>query len=223
MLGGLPHRLILLRISGRFGHEARVGSGTQTVERCTAKLGNTLAIMKTIGLTRRAARVAAPLLCSAVLLGACSPPSPAPEATQARTDVPSSGPGDNRAQVTAAYERFWSTTIPLASRPPEESEPQLQKVAVDPQLIQLAEGYRALRDRNLTLYGQVVPRVTAAEVTGDEARVTDCQDASQSGQADATTGQRKTVGVARTPVSARLVRDGGEWKVARITYPGGDC
>jgi hypothetical protein len=178
--------------------------------------------MKRIEGTWRAALLAGLTACF-VLLVACSPPSTAPDTSQTRTDLPSAAPGDERAKVTASYERFWSTSWSLGAGPPEEWEPQLRLVAVDPQLIQLLEGYRLQRERKITLYGQVVPHVTSVEVGGDQARVRDCQDASQAGQADATTGQRKTVGVARTPVDARMVRVNGAWKVAQITYPGGEC
>lgn len=177
--------------------------------------------MKSTGFTWKA--VVALLSCSAALVVACSPSQTAPEATSPRTDLPSSVPGDERAQVTAAYERFWATTWSLGARPADQWEAELQKVAVDPQRTLLLEGYRALRDRNLTLYGDVGPRVTAVEITGDQAQVTDCQDASRSGQADAKTGQRKNVGVSRNPVTGRLAKVGGEWKVAEIKYPGGTC
>lgn len=189
-----------------------------------AKWGDKLATMKSIRFTWRAALVAALLSCSAVLVGACSPSPAAPEVTPARTDLPTPRPGDDeRARVTAAYQRFWATTWALGSRPAEEWEPQLQRLTVDPQRTLLLTGYRTLHDNNFMLYGEVVPRVSTVEITGDQARVVDCQDASRSGQADARTGQRKNVGVPRNPVTARLVRDGGDWKVAEIQYPGGTC
>jgi len=56
------------------------------------------------------------------------------------------------------------------------------------------------------------------------ATVTDCQDASHAGQADARTGKPRSVGVARTWVDATLVLGGdGVWRVSEINYPGSRC
>lgn len=59
---------------------------------------------------------------------------------------------------------------------------------------------------------------------GARAVVTDCQDASHSGQADATSGEPRTVGVARNLTAGTLERGpDGTWRVTRIDYPGGGC
>lgn len=79
------------------------------------------------------------------------------------------------------------------------------------------------RSRGITLYGQIQPRISDVRIEGERAVVTDCQDASHSGQADAS-GQPRTVGLARNPVSGTLHRGtDGEWRMARIDYPGGSC
>ena len=79
------------------------------------------------------------------------------------------------------------------------------------------------RAHGISLYGQIHPRISDVRVEGKRAVVTDCQDASHSGQADAS-GQPRTVGLARNPVSGTLHRGtDGEWRMARIDYPGGSC
>lgn len=70
----------------------------------------------------------------------------------------------------------------------------------------------------------MINRITDVDIDGDEATVEDCQDTSETGQADAETGERKTVGVERAPTRARMERSGaGEWKVAEVTHPDGEC
>lgn len=79
------------------------------------------------------------------------------------------------------------------------------------------------RAKGVSLYGEITPRITGVRITGDEAVVTDCQDASRAGQADAS-GRARTAGLERNPVTTTLHRDEvGAWKVVEITYPGGSC
>lgn len=129
-----------------------------------------------------------------------------------------------RDAVVAAYKDFWVRLRHLEDQPKSEWEDYLGEVAVDPQLrISLqATGFQL--EQGVTLYGEVITRITDVDIDGDEATVEDCQDTSKTGQADAETGERKTVGVERAPTRARMERsDAGEWKVAEVTHPDGEC
>ena len=101
---------------------------------------------------------------------------------------------------------------------------ELGKVATDPALsIVLAQATTQARN-GIILYGAVTPRPAVTLQGPVRATVSDCQDASHAGQADAVTGQRRTVGVARNPVTAVLVRGRGDrWRVASIDFPAGSC
>lgn len=130
-----------------------------------------------------------------------------------------------RDAVVASYEEFWDRHSRLRDRPASSWRGELAEVAVNPQLKITLQGMRFNRANGITTYGTVRPRITKVIVEGNTATVVDCQDASRAGKADLETGEKKTVGVPRNPVRARLERvtDSGEWKVAKITFPGGDC
>lgn len=123
-----------------------------------------------------------------------------------------------------AYVRFWDVSLPVDQLPPDQWRPVLAQVAAEPMLTQLVTGTDWQQEHNLRLYGRVQARVRDVHLDGSQATVRDCQDASKTGQADRTAGSAKTVGVARNPVDATLVRGtDGIWRVSRIRYPQGSC
>jgi hypothetical protein len=131
-----------------------------------------------------------------------------------------------RRAVEVAYRRFWQVEASFdRDYPPGRWRAVLAAVAVDPVLTRLVAGATVQQRRGITLYGQIVPRPQVGPVLGrGSVRVTDCQDGSRTGQAEAATGRRLSVGVARMPVVATVVRgsDGG-WRVAEVRYVGGRC
>ena len=127
--------------------------------------------------------------------------------------------------VEAAYRAFWPVLATFARQPEARWRGILGQVAVDPQLGLTIALSREQRRNGVTVYGQPRPRVPAVRVgAGGTALVQDCADFSATGQADARTGQRKTVGIPRNPVRVSL-REGadGRWRVSEVQYPGGRC
>lgn len=150
--------------------------------------------------------------------------STVPGRTPEQSDQSSPSSTDQRAAVEAAYRRFWSVSWDVDKQPPARWRSLLASVSVDPELTRLYAGTRAQQAAGIRLYGRVVPRPSAGRLVGSRADLSDCQDASKAGQADARSGARKTVGVARTPVTASLVRGSdGVWRVSDIRYTGGSC
>jgi len=132
----------------------------------------------------------------------------------------------DRAAVEAAYRRFWQVSRTFDQRyPPQRWRQVLGGVAVDPELSLILVNAERQRRDGIVLYGQVVPRPSVQPVgEADQATVIDCGDASHAGQADARSGQRKTVGVARNPVTAVLLRGrDGIWRVSTIRFRRGSC
>lgn len=154
---------------------------------------------------------------------ASGPASSGPSMRSA-TPTAAAGPVDERAAVEAAYRQFWVVSWQLDRHPKARWRQVLSAVAADPELTRVLEGTRAQQRRGITRYGQVASRPSAVTVNGTTARVRDCQGADRSGQADARTGRRLTVGVPRSPVTGSLVRGADHrWRVSDIHYPGGRC
>ena len=135
-------------------------------------------------------------------------------------------PADQRAAVEAAYREFWRVGQSFdRDYPQPQWRGVLSRVAADPVLSRALSGARLQRQNGTVLYGQVVlrPRVVSVGPQG-RARVSDCQDTSRTGQADAKSGKHRTVGVPRSPVNATLVRGvDGHWRVSDVEYTGGWC
>ena len=132
----------------------------------------------------------------------------------------------DRAAVEQAYRQFWLVTWSVdREHPASDWRRVVAAVAVDPELSLVVSGTQRLRQNGLTSYGEPVPHPRVLPVLGaGVARVRDCQDASHSGQAEVATGRARTVGVARNPVEAVLVRGAdGRWRVSRLSFPGGSC
>lgn len=150
-----------------------------------------------------------------------APPSTTVSFVESLPDDPAA---TERRAVENAYVRFWSVSWTIDQLPQERWRPTLEPVASEPLLTRLVEATRIQQEHGIKLYGDVYARVADVQVHGDRAEVRDCQDASKSGQADATTGKPRTVGVARNPIKGTLLRDGaGAWLVVSIEYPGGTC
>lgn len=177
---------------------------------------------------RRTAHVATAAIVMTAILAGCDTEPTAAEPTEdvtTPTEIsPTTPPADDeRDSIVAAYERFWTASHQVPHQPESTWDDAMSEVAVDPQLELTLQGMLFQQESGRTSYGEVTSRVSNVEIDGDEAMVIDCQDASKSGQADIETGAKKTVGVERNPVETRMERHDGSWKVAEISYPGGEC
>lgn len=167
----------------------------------------------------------------AMLLAGCSgenTPAPSPSSSpnlSAPSQAATSSAQDERAAVETAYTQFWVSTFHASDKPENTWHDVVAAVAVDPQLTTTLNAMQSQKQAGIKVYGDVTARIVSVQITGASAKVVDCQDGSRAGQADAKTGDRKTVGVPRNPVNADLKRDGadGRWKVAQVTFPGGTC
>lgn len=166
-----------------------------------------------------------------LLVAGCSgghdpaPAAPSSPNLSPPSQAPTSSRQDEQAAVEAAYTQYWPRSAQTPHQPEDTWHDAMAAIAVDPQLSTTLDAMHRNKSLGLTTYGDVTVRISSAEVTGETATVVDCQDASHAGQADATTGDRKTVGVPRMPVHATLVHDtaDGQWKILQLDFPGGTC
>ncbi|WP_143086461.1 hypothetical protein [Amycolatopsis saalfeldensis] len=167
----------------------------------------------------------------ALLLAGCGGVDPVPGSPPSRSvpsqvpSAPNSSGQEQRQAVETAYTAFWFSTFHASDKPEDTWHDMLAAVAVDPQLTATLNAMQYQKQADIKVYGDVAARIVSVQITGSSAKVIDCQDGSQAGQADAKTGGHKTVGVPRNPVNADLKRDGadGQWRVAQVRFPGGTC
>ena len=149
----------------------------------------------------------------------------APTAGGSPTTTSAAVEATEAAAAETAYRQFWRVSRTFDRRYPQRSwRHVLGEVAADPALsLVLAQATAQARNR-IVLYGSVVPHPAVTLRGRARASVRDCQDASRAGQADAVTARRRTVGVARNPITAALALGAdGRWRVASVDFPGGSC
>lgn len=172
--------------------------------------------------------LASPVALAASACDGSPAPTPAvtsgPDGSQLPQPTPSATSEVERITVDGAYRKFWEVSWDVDKQPAARWRALLSTVSVDPELTRLYAGTKAQNTAGIRLYGRVIPRPTILRVAGGRAEVRDCQDASKAGQADARSGRPKTVGVARAPVTASMVRGSdGVWRVSDVRYTGGSC
>ena len=156
---------------------------------------------------------------AAGLAGTVRPTAVRPADRRDDTDVSPVEPA-----VVEAYRRFWTVVDGLGGQPVARWRVVLSTVAVEPLLSRLYDGYQEKYRAGVGEYGVVRPRPAVVGVRGGRASVVDCQDASMSGEIDTDTGMPRTVGRARTPVAATLVRGAdGVWRLSDARYLDGSC
>ncbi len=123
------------------------------------------------------------------------------------------------------YRKFWDSLTPISRMPAPERRAVLAQLAVDPALKSLLAGMTQADAKGEVFYGAAVPRPTVRiNPDATTALVDDCQDGAQAGIADKSTGEKKTVGVARNRVSVTMKKQPGElWKVAYVDYTKSPC
>ena len=168
---------------------------------------------------------------SVLLLAGCGGDGPALGSSpilSAPSQVPSapnSSGQEQQQEVETAYTQFWPRSLAIPGTPENTWQDAMAELAVDPQLSTTLDAMSRNKQAGVKPYGDVTTRISRVELDGDRATLNDCQDGSRSGQADAATGDRKTVGTSQIPILAHLIRDGadGRWKVSQLEYPGGPC
>lgn len=123
-----------------------------------------------------------------------------------------------------AYRRFWAVSVSVGQGPQSQWRSTLAAVATDPLLSQLLNGLSSQRARGRVEFGVVTPHPTVVATTEETASIVDCQDTSRSGERDVETGLPRTVGSARTLVTAAVRRQQDRrWLVSAVRYVGDPC
>lgn len=151
---------------------------------------------------------------------ALTTPATAATPTPAATAIP------GQAAILTQYRAFFAALTPLSKMNSSAARrAAVAKLAVDPELTQLVGGIAAARAQGQVLYGGFILRPQLLLVSGDTAKLTDCQDSSKHGRSVASTGKVVTFGRANDLAMATMKRGSdGAWRMARIDYAAvGSC
>lgn len=124
------------------------------------------------------------------------------------------------AGVIAAYTAYFPALLAAEPLPQARAAAMLAPYAAQPYLGHVLAQIAAYRAEGEVSWGYLVPHITSVQVSGNQAVVRDCQDASNAWLVSSSTGQviPGTTGYARTYLIAGLARGSdGRW---RLTFLG---
>ena len=121
----------------------------------------------------------------------------------------------DRQNAEDIWRQFNALLFSIESLPADQVEPAIAAVAVDPIASRLRATNAQFRAQNKAGFGAVISSITWPQpINGaDTAVLMDCQDGSQAGIMDATTGSRLVVGTKNTSFRGTLVRTPAGWRV----------
>lgn len=141
--------------------------------------------------------------------------SPTASATPSTSLDPAAKEAQDRQDAEIVWRKFNGLIRTIASLSPDQVEPAITEVAVDPQSSRLRDGYAKLKAQHQAGYGQDISYISWPQpIDGKNTAVlNDCQDGSQAGFLDTQTGNKLTVGTPNTPVRGTLQRTPAGWRV----------
>jgi hypothetical protein len=130
------------------------------------------------------------------------------------------------AQIVAAYTAFFPALTAAEPQSQARAAAILAPYAAQPYQGHVLTQMAWYRAHDEVSWGYVIPHVTNVQITGGQAIVRDCQDASNAWLVSTVTGRviPGTVGCARTYLIAVLTRGSdGRWRLALLAHVGGQC
>lgn len=130
------------------------------------------------------------------------------------------------AQVIAAYTAFFPALTAAEPQPQAQAAATLAPYATPPYLTHVLTQMAWYRAYDEVAWGYLVPHVTSVQITGGQAIIRDCQDASNAWLVSTASGRviPGTVGCVRTYLVAVLTRGSdGRWRLALLAHVAGRC
>lgn len=127
----------------------------------------------------------------------------------------------DRAAVEGQWKEFWAVVLGAVRLPDGQRESALAAVAVDPLKSQILAEVRDSAAEGLDRYGSMIEHPYWEQPIGDRdtAVMGDCQDASQTGVLNVSTGKKETAGVVGNNTRATFERGSDQvWRVKEIYY-----
>jgi hypothetical protein len=149
--------------------------------------------------------------------------TPSPGTTRTSPAV-SATPTTEQERILAQYRGYWAALSPASEAPVAQRKGILEPYATDPALSTALRGIRAAENLGQVYYGVIATHPEITKLTGGDASVRDCQDASKAGRKERDTGKIVTRGTTHDLALVTLKRGSdGVWRVATVDYPGGAC
>jgi len=130
------------------------------------------------------------------------------------------------AQVIAAYTAYFPALTAAEPQPQPRAAATLAPYAAQPYLGHVLAQMASYRAYGEVAWGYLVPHITRVQVSGSQAIVRDCQDASNAWLVGSVTGQviPGTTGSAHTYLVATLDRGSdGRWRLTLLAHVAGQC
>ena len=150
---------------------------------------------------------------------------PAAQAGRARATALVVSPSAT-AGVIAAYTAYFPALLAAEPLPQARAAAMLAPYAAQPYLAHVLAQIAAYQANDEVSWGSLVPHVTSVQVSGNQAVVRDCQDASSAWLVSSATGRviPGTTGYARTSLVAALARGSdGRWRLTFLGHLADPC
>ena len=131
------------------------------------------------------------------------------------------GEAADRAAVEAQWTQFWLVYVNIVRTPESDRAPTVSEVAIEPTASNVLADAAKLEGQGRDTYGSVTHHITWPQPINSQptALLTDCQDQSNFGALETSTGTKKTVGVAKDHLQGQLAKgDDGIWRVQQVFY-----
>jgi len=111
--------------------------------------------------------------------------------------------------------------VNIVRTPESDRAPTVSEVAIEPTASNVLADAAKLEGQGRDTYGSVTHHITWPQPINSRptALLTDCQDQSNFGALETSTGTKKTVGVAKDHLQGQLAKgDDGIWRVQQVYY-----
>lgn len=132
--------------------------------------------------------------------------------------APSTASTSPRGAVQAAYSRYWVVLVQAEhAHDAGQRRQTLARSAAEPLLSDVLSNIDRMHAKGVTSAGQVITHIEKTKVTGANAQVWDCQDATRARLKNTRTGQATGRGTAHDHLRADLIQESdGQWRLTKI-------
>lgn len=150
--------------------------------------------------------------------GACTAPRKVSLPTTSAPAAPSASSTSPRGAVQEAYSRYWVVLVEAEHAPNAgQRRSILAQGAAEPLLSDVLSNIDRMHAKGVTSAGHVITHIEKTKITGADAQVWDCQDATHARLKNISTGRATSRGTAHDHLRADLIQEGdGQWRLTKV-------